>query len=107
MPHAVDILRSRTRSPLALLLALLLAGCGTEPAGGAAAPAHGGGTSTAFSEAQAMVAAKRAEILPDEAERRWEEIAFLPSYTVGLQEASIRKKPLMLWVMNGHPLGCT
>ncbi len=101
MPHAVDILRSRARSPLALLLALLLAGCGTEPAGGSVQePVPGGEVIDAYMDA-------RFAVMPDEAERRWEQIEFLPSYAVALKAASDQQKPLMLWVMNGHPLGCT
>ena len=41
-----------------------------------------------------------------------EEIAFasLPwrsTFADGLRDASAVGKPLLLWVMNGHPLGCT
>ena len=103
------MLRRFRRTPLAaLLVAALAPGCGTEPAGGPEVSAHKGGQeSKAYAEALAMVEAKRQEILPSPAERRWEEIEFLPSYAVGLKAAAEQQKPLMLWVMNGHPLGCT
>lgn len=51
--------------------------------------------------------AYRAEILPDEGERAWEQIRWYPSYAEGLREAADQGKPVLLWVMNGHPLGCT
>ena len=49
----------------------------------------------------------RDEVLPDPAERKWEQIAWYPNYADGLAEAARQEKPVMLWVMNGHPLGCT
>lgn len=100
--------RFRRTSLAALFLAALAPGCGTEPAGDPAVSVHAGGQeSKAYVEALAMVEAKRQEILPSPAERRWEEIEFLPSYAGGLKTAAEQQKPLMLWVMNGHPLGCT
>ena len=87
----------RIRLACALLCALFAAGCGTEPAAQ---------TPSADADTLAYESA-RAEVMPDEAERRWEEIEFLPSYAAGLKAASDEQKPLMLWVMNGHPLGCT
>ena len=51
--------------------------------------------------------AYRAAILPDEGERAWEQIRWYPSYAEGLREAADQGKPVLLWVMNGHPLGCT
>lgn len=49
----------------------------------------------------------RDEILPDEAERAWEQISWYPTYAEGLGEAARQGKPVLLWVMNGHPQGCT
>ena len=46
-------------------------------------------------------------ILPDEAELAWEKIPWLPTFRDGMVRASTEQKPLLLWVMNGHPLGCT
>ncbi|MDH3590729.1 MAG: hypothetical protein OER88_02555 [Planctomycetota bacterium] len=34
-------------------------------------------------------------------------IAWVPSLHEGLIAADARQRPLFLWVMNGHPLGCT
>ena len=52
-------------------------------------------------------AAYRDQILPSEAESAWQQIEWYPSYAEGLREASKQQKPVLLWVMNGHPLGCT
>ncbi len=52
-------------------------------------------------EAWADYLAPRAE------EERWREIPWLPSLAQGLQRAEETGRPLLLWVMNGHPLGCT
>lgn len=46
-------------------------------------------------------------ILPDEAELAWEKIPWLPTFRDGMVRASAERKPLLLWAMNGHPLGCT
>jgi hypothetical protein len=38
---------------------------------------------------------------------KWEEIPWRVSLTDARREAAARKKPLLLWAMDGHPLGCT
>ena len=40
-------------------------------------------------------------------ELAWEQIPWRPSFLTGLREAAAAEKPVLLWVMNGHPLGCT
>ena len=37
----------------------------------------------------------------------WEQLPWLATYHKGLEKAAAEGKPLLLWVMNGHPLGCT
>lgn len=37
----------------------------------------------------------------------WEQLPWYVSYYEGLEKAGAEGKPLLLWVMNGHPLGCT
>ena len=37
----------------------------------------------------------------------WERLPWLATYHEGLEKAAAEGKPLLLWVMNGHPLGCT
>ena len=49
----------------------------------------------------------RKHILPSADELRWQTIAWHASFSEGLVAADARQMPLLLWVMNGHPLGCT
>ena len=46
-------------------------------------------------------------IWPRHDELGFEQIAWLPSFHEGLRAADAQDKPLLVWVMNGHPLGCT
>jgi hypothetical protein len=74
---------------------LLTAACGPGTAGGA--PRLDADT----------LAAWQACIEPDAAELSFERIPWLPSYVEGVQVANAQRMPLLLWIMNGHPLGCT
>ena len=49
----------------------------------------------------------KAKIGPQPFDAAWQKIQWQPSYGSGLEAASLAKKPILLWVMNGHPLGCT
>jgi hypothetical protein len=40
-------------------------------------------------------------------EQRWQEISWHAVFWEGVQRARAQDKPILLWVMNGHPLGCT
>lgn len=42
-----------------------------------------------------------------ESELSWEGLPWLTTYHDGLEKAAEEGRPLVLWVMNGHPLGCT
>ena len=53
------------------------------------------------------LAAWRDHILPTREELRWETLPWKQSFGEGLRAASEQAKPLLLYVMNGHPLGCT
>ncbi len=45
---------------------------------------------------------------PSAEDAAWmEAIPWLPSFAEGIEKANEAAKPLLLWVMNGHPLGCT
>ena len=46
-------------------------------------------------------------VLPRPSELRWESIPWHPTLADGLAQASAEARPLLLWTMNGHPLGCT
>ena len=49
----------------------------------------------------------REHILPRESELNWLRIPWLTTFADGILAANEADKPLLLWVMNGHPLGCT
>ena len=49
----------------------------------------------------------RERISPAASELAWMKIPWQPSFHEGLLEARSQGRPLLLWVMNGHPLGCT
>jgi hypothetical protein len=49
----------------------------------------------------------RDHILPDPNELAWEQIPWLTTFKDGILAADAARKPLLLWTMNGHPLGCT
>ena len=45
--------------------------------------------------------------LPKASEERWRNIPWFPTFNEGVAEAQKAEKPILLWVMNGHPLACT
>lgn len=45
-------------------------------------------------------------ILPTGGESTWRKIGWLPDLRSALKEANTLDKPVLLWAMNGHPLGC-
>ena len=52
-------------------------------------------------------AAWRSHLQPSEDELRWRQVPWHDNLADGLADASVARKPLLLWLMNGHPLGCT
>ena len=52
------------------------------------------------------LAEKVASVLPSAEEDRWLDIPWRTSIAEARQEAEKQKKPILLWVMNGNPLGC-
>lgn len=46
-------------------------------------------------------------IKPKPAEEKWAEIPWLASLWEARQRAAAQGKPILLWEMDGHPLGCT
>ena len=49
----------------------------------------------------------RDHILPAETDLGWQRIPWLTTFQAGILDANERDLPLLLWTMNGHPLGCT
>ncbi len=49
----------------------------------------------------------RAHLRPASDELAFEEIDWMPDFAQGLRRSDAEQKPLLLWAMNGHPLGCT
>ncbi|MFT7669770.1 MAG: hypothetical protein ACI8X5_002477 [Planctomycetota bacterium] len=45
------------------------------------------------------------QILPERADLEWKDIDWRVSLGVGIAEARTADKPILLWAMNGHPLG--
>jgi hypothetical protein len=46
-------------------------------------------------------------IKPTTKEDRWNRIPWLTSLWEARRQAAAKGKPILLWEMNGHPLGCT
>lgn len=46
-------------------------------------------------------------LTPPPADLAWETIPWHASFSDGLIAADRAERPLLLWLMNGHPLGCT
>ena len=55
----------------------------------------------------ATYASVRDSILPSKDEERWREIPWRTSTWDAVVEAAATDRPVLLWAMNGHPLGCT
>ena len=49
----------------------------------------------------------RKHILPDTGGLAWQQIPWETTFRDGIVAADAAGKPLLLWTMNGHPLGCT
>jgi hypothetical protein len=63
--------------------------------------------STAGLLTPASTAALRKVIQPDGSEQRWLEIAWETDLDAARKRAASEDKPVFLWEMDGHPLGCT
>lgn len=46
-------------------------------------------------------------VLPKPEEERWLQIPWRTSIMAARVESQKLGKPMFLWIMNGHPLGCT
>ena len=46
-------------------------------------------------------------IQPDGDEVRWQDIPWRASLWQAVVDAQAQRRPVLLWTMNGHPMGCT
>ena len=51
--------------------------------------------------------AKVASMLPTLAEQKWLSIPWRTDLNAARQESAATLKPIFVWIMNGHPMGCT
>lgn len=72
-----------------------------------AAPLNGCAGAHAVRLDEGNFAAWRDHLAPQPSELAWESLPWLTSYADGVLAAQEQRRPLLLWVMNGHPLGCT
>jgi hypothetical protein len=49
----------------------------------------------------------RGVIRPQASEQKWTEIRWLADLWEARRQAAAQGKPILLWEMDGHPLGCT
>ena len=56
---------------------------------------------------EATYAAIRDHVLPRAAEQQWRTIPWRATLWSALRAGQKQDKPILLWAMNGHPLGCT
>ena len=49
----------------------------------------------------------RTLVMPDPVEEKWAQIPWLSSLWEARKQAAAEGKPILLWEMDGHPLGCT
>src|SRR5690606_15033364 len=62
---------------------------------------------SASAAAQEDLAACRDLVLPTADELAFDRLGWRPSLAVAALEADAADLPVLLWAMNGHPLGCT
>jgi len=66
---------------------------------------------TAFAQGPVLddetMAEWREHILPSGDDLAWQAIPWHTTFAEGIQRANEADRPLLLWVMNGHPFGCT
>lgn len=69
------------------------------------------GLSTAPAKAQELTAEACAQVrdtvLPSVTDDQWRAIPWRDTLREAVLEADAQNRPVLLWAMNGHPLGCT
>ena len=56
---------------------------------------------------ESRISALRAALRPSGDSERWTEIPWETRLSAARARAAREHKPLLMWVMDGHPLGCT
>lgn len=51
--------------------------------------------------------AKIAKVLPSGNEEKWLTIPWRTNLNQARRDAANKDKPIFMWIMNGHPMGCT
>ena len=51
--------------------------------------------------------AKVASVMPTAAENKWLSIPWHTDLNAARRESAMSSKPIFVWIMNGHPMGCT
>lgn len=80
------------------------------PAGIASEPqvaAHFNHANPAIVLSESTLVQLREYILPGAEDLAWETIPWRPSLWEAVVEGDRSDRPILLWAMNGHPLGCT
>jgi hypothetical protein len=91
---------------VALLWVVTLAGAAGVPSRGAQQPALPPHPNAEQVKSSALDQQLRA-LLPTPEEQRWLEVPWRTNLMAARAEAQRLGRPLFLWVMDGHPLGCT
>jgi hypothetical protein len=47
------------------------------------------------------------QVHPTAAELGWKTVSWIPAVWDGIVEGQKSDRPILMWIMNGHPLGCT
>ncbi len=98
------------RRKIATLVGLALGVAGTGAAPGIHnAPAQGadkrGPQTVALTEANYKKL--RDQVLPTAAQLAWQKVPWRPTVWDGIVEGQASDRPILMWIMNGHPLACT
>ncbi|HEX9792497.1 MAG TPA: hypothetical protein VGC54_00795 [Planctomycetota bacterium] len=93
--------------PLILVCGALLAQDPQTPAEQLAAMQAESAALPGIDPAAHPLAVWRAHLRPSAEELVFESLPWRTSFAAGLRAADAAERPLLLWVMNGHPLGCT
>jgi hypothetical protein len=57
--------------------------------------------------AQSDLAQRVAEVVATPSEEKWLTVPWRTDLTTARRDSQREDKPIFLWIMNGHPMGCT